>query len=227
MNTIMTNLPSEQLPAGLHARPGRLSDYLSAFDLRNTFSRHIHGRNDLNDPELVYLDWTNSGFNPEIDICTIFDDQGNLVGFAETWINQIPPVHPWNWVCVHPDYLNTDLHRYLLTWAENRSQSALQMVSPDLRVASRTGIDHSCTAIIQSIQGLGYHHLRSFYRMEIEFDAPPQFPLAPDGFHFIFVHSTLKQRQNWFTRHLWTPSRTTLALLSNLMNMVLLNSNIT
>ncbi len=115
----------KSLPAGYVARPGKIDDYLLAFDLENVYSYHLNGHNNLTDPELTRLNWENEGFNPETDIRTIYAPDGMLVGIVECWLNSKPPVHPWNWVCVHPDHMGKGIWEYLLTWGENRSRAAL------------------------------------------------------------------------------------------------------
>ena len=170
-----------QLPIGCSARAGKLSDYLLLFDLLNTYSQYINGHNELNDAELLRLDWQNSGFDPEFDIHTVFGPDGGLVGLVECWLTSRPPVHPWNWVCVHPDYLNKGLWEYLLQWAENHSRAALDMAPSELRVASRTGTEHHNQAGIQSIQKLGWAHIRSYFRMMTNLDSVPEVPPAPQG----------------------------------------------
>ena len=170
-----------QLPDGLTARPGKLSDYKSAFELINTFARYINGHNELTDPEFLHKDWQNPGFNPETDIYTIFDTCGKMVALAETWLTQKPPVHPWNSVCVHPDYLDSNLWQYLLNWAENRSRSVLDQVPANIRVTLRTDTDHRNTHAQKIYQLLGWKQFRSFYRMETDLNSPPQLPPTPEG----------------------------------------------
>ncbi len=169
------------LPAGYTARPGQLSDYMLAFNLVNAYAQHLNGRDDLNDPELIHNDWQNKGFNPETDIKAVFAPDGTLVGMAECWTISQPPVHPWNWVCVHPEHMGLGIWEYLLTWCENRSRAVLDQVEPDLRVAPRTGIEHHNQAGIQVIQDLGWTHCRSYYRMETDLDSAPEVPDLPDG----------------------------------------------
>jgi GNAT superfamily N-acetyltransferase len=169
------------LPAGYTARPGRLNDYLLLFDMVNVYARRLNGRNDLNDPELIHLDWQNEGFNPGTDIHTVFAPDGSLAGLIETWLIHKLPVHPWNWICVHPDHLGKGIWEYLLTWGENRSRAALEAVEPGLRVAPRTGTEHHNHAGITAIQRLGWIHLRSFYRMETDLDSMPEVPALPAG----------------------------------------------
>ncbi len=184
MNAKLDLLTNEKLlPAGYVARPGKIEDYLLAFDLENVYGYHLNGRNNLADPELTRLNWENEGFNPETDIRTVYAPDGMFVGFAECWLNSKPPVHPWNWVCVHPDHMNKGIWEYLLTWGENRSRAALDIVEPGLRVAPRTGTEHHNHAGIQTINDLGWTHIRSYYRMETNLDSAPEVPTLPEGIH--------------------------------------------
>jgi GNAT superfamily N-acetyltransferase len=181
MNLDFAPLILTELPAGYTARAGKLSDYLLLFDLVNTYAQRLNGQRDLDDPELIRLDWQNEGFNPETDIHAVFAPDDTLVGLAECWTTNKPPVHPWNWVCVHPDHMGLGLWEYLLTWGENRSRAALELVEPDLRVAPRTGTEHHNAAAIQSIKALGWTQIRSYYRMETDLDSAPEVPALPKG----------------------------------------------
>lgn len=179
-NTLIT--PTiDLLPAGCTVRAGQLSDYLLVFELSNALSLKINGCIDLDNPELIRLDWLNAGFNPQTDIHAVFGADGNLLGIAETWLNGQPPVHPWNWVCVHPDHLEDGIWEYLLLWAENRSRAALEMVPAELRVAPRTGTVHHNLGGIRTIQKLGWAHIRSYYRMVTDLESAPVVPTAPAG----------------------------------------------
>ena len=169
------------LPPGCSARPGKLADYLLAFELVNTYSRHINGRDDLTDAELVRLDWQNEDFNPETDLHLVFTQQGVMIGMVECWLDSHPPVHPWNWVCVHPDYLDSNLWEYLLTWSENRSRAALDLAPAEFRVAPHTGTEHHNFAGTDAIRKLGWKHVRSYYRMEVKLDSQPLVPPIPAG----------------------------------------------
>jgi mycothiol synthase len=181
MYTEIAPFTMTDLPAGYTARAGKLSDYTLLFDLVNTYAQRLNGRNDLNDPELIRIDWQNDGFNPETDIRTVFASDGTLVGLAECWQTGKPPVHPWNWVCVHPEHWDKGLWEYLLTWGENRSRAALDVVEPGLRVAPRTGTEHHNEASVRIIQELGWMHIRSYYRMETDLEAAPEVQALPEG----------------------------------------------
>ena len=49
-------------------------------------------------------DWVSPGFDPAEDIRLVFAPDGTLVGYIEAWTTAKPPVHPWIWGRVHPDY---------------------------------------------------------------------------------------------------------------------------
>lgn len=181
MNLAFAPLTHTQLPAGYTARAGQLSDYLLLFDLVNAYARQLNGRDDLDNPELIRLDWQNEGFNPETDIQTVFAPDGSLAGLVECWTNGKPPVHPWIWVCVHPDQMGLGLWEYLLNWGETRARAVLEVVEPGLRVAPRTGTEHHNAASQQIINDLGWKHIRSYYRMETDLDSAPEVPILPEG----------------------------------------------
>jgi mycothiol synthase len=181
MTTTFATPVTTSLPAGCTARAGKLSDYTLLFEMVNSYGRYINGHDELNDPELIRLDWQNDGFEPETDIQAVFDEDGLMVGLAEAWLINSPPVHPWNWVCVHPDHLESGVWAYLLNWAEDRSRAALEIVPSGIRVAPRTGTEHTNLHGIRTIQDLGWKHIRSYFRMVTDLDAAPQVPAAPAG----------------------------------------------
>jgi len=181
MNTTFATSVHTHLPAGYTSRSGKLSDYTLLFELVNSYSRKINGHDDLNDPELIRLDWQNTGFNPETDIHTVFTTDGEMVGLVENWSTGSPPVHPWNWICVHPEHFHNGIWAYLLNWGENRSRAAMERVPSGLRVAPRTGTEHTNQHGISTIEGLGWVYVRSFYRMMTSLDEAPEVPAAPTG----------------------------------------------
>jgi GNAT superfamily N-acetyltransferase len=169
------------LPDNCTVRAGQLSDYLLAFKLFNDYYQEINGIQDIDDPEIIRIDWLNDGFNPETDIHTVFGADGRLLGLVEVWMTGKPPVHPFVRVCVHPDYREKGIWEYLLQWGEVRSRAALDLTPADLRIAVVTGAQNHDHASIRTIEKLGWSLLRSFYRMAIDFDIRPDVPELPAG----------------------------------------------
>jgi len=181
MNATLEKQNILSLPAGYTARGGRIEDYKITFDLLNIHAQHLHGRDDLNDPELLRLDWLNNGFTPETDIRMVFAPDNTLIAFVECWLTQEPPVHPWIFGCVHPDHWGNGIGSHIVTWAEDHSRLALEKCEPDLRIAPRTGAESHNKAGLALFEGLGWKHIRSYYRMVADLVSVPEVPSFPEG----------------------------------------------
>jgi GNAT superfamily N-acetyltransferase len=169
------------LPAGYTARGGSIDDYMITMDLLNAHSQHLNGRNDMDDPELLRLDWQNEGFTPETDLHMVFAPDGTLAAFVECWLNSDPPVHPWIYGCVHPDHWGKGIGAHLVTWAEDHARAAIEKCAPDLRVAPRSGAEaHNAKGTVLFEQ-LGWKKIRSWYRMVVDLDSKPEVPPFPEG----------------------------------------------
>lgn len=182
MNTVLEKQNILPLPAGYTARGGSIDDHMIAFDLLNVHSMRLNGSVDLNDPELLRLDWLNEGFNPETDLRMVFAADGTLAGFIECWMTQQPPVHPWIFGCVHPDHWGRGIGSHINTWAEDHARLALEKCDASLRVAPRTGSEAHNEKANDMFKTLGWKHIRSFYRMTADLDSQPETPTLPDGF---------------------------------------------
>ncbi|HET9909833.1 MAG TPA: GNAT family N-acetyltransferase [Anaerolineales bacterium] len=181
MNTTPTREQILPLPVGYTARGGNIDDYKITFDLLNAHSQYMNGSNDLNDPELIRLDWLNEGFNPETDLHMIFASDGSLAAFIECWLNQEPPAHPWIFGSVHPEHWGRGIGGHIITWAEEHARLALEKCAPELRVAPRSGTEAHNANGNALFEGLGWKHIRSYYRMVTDLDAAPGVPSFPDG----------------------------------------------
>ena len=181
MNVILDKQNILPLPVGYTARSGKLEDYKIVFDLLNAHSQHMNGHVDLVDPELLRLDWLNEGFHPETDIRLVFTPDNSLVAFIECWTTQEPPVHPWIFGCVHPAHWGKGIGSHMVTWAEDRASLALDKCAPDLRFAPRSGTEAHNKNGVALFEGLGWKHIRSFYRMVTDLDSAPEIPVLPEG----------------------------------------------
>ena len=166
---------------GFTIRGGTLEDVQACLDMGNLWSQTVIGQDELTNVEDLLQDWKSPGFDPTEDTRLVYAPDGTLVGYAEAWALGKPPVHPWLWARVHPDYNGLGIGTYLLTWAEQRVMRVLVGLDPDLRFAPRVGVFLQATESQKLFRDLGYQHIRSSYVMLIEMDAPPPAPVWPDG----------------------------------------------
>jgi GNAT superfamily N-acetyltransferase len=173
MNPEITLDPTAQLPDGFTLRPGTLDDYKLVFELVNASAMHLFGAMDVLDPELIRNDWQDPKFDMQKSTRMAFAPDGTLVGALEVWDTGNPPVHPWIWFCVHPDYAKSGVAAALLEWAEARVAQAVERVPDGIRFAPRTGFPAQNTRFKALVESRGFKYDRSFYRMETTFDGPP------------------------------------------------------
>jgi len=169
------------LPEGFTVRGATLGDVDAALEMYNLWSQSVIGEDELADTEVLCNDWVSPGFDPAEDICLVFAPDDTLVGYIEAWTTTKPPVHPWIWGRVHPDYSGNGIGTFLLQWAEQRAMKALDGLAPDLRFAPRIGIYHQATDSQKLFEDMGYAYIRSFYTMLIEMDSIPPEPLWLEG----------------------------------------------
>jgi len=169
------------LPEGFTARGARLEDVKPSFELYNRWSRSVLGTDEITDAAAIRNEWISPGFDPAEDIRLVFAPDFTLVGYIEVWTTAKPPVHPWLWGRVHPDYSGLGLGTWMLAWAENRSLKALDDLAPDLRFAPRVGIYRQATESQKLFEALGYRRIRGNYEMQIALDTLPPEPTWPEG----------------------------------------------
>jgi mycothiol synthase len=169
-----------QLPTGFTARPATLDDLQTAVDVMNAVTQADVGKSD-NTPFTVGRYWQGGDMKLETDSLLLFAPDGQAAGLA-LFIEGTPPtpydVDTW----VHPAYVETEVGAALLQWIDRRADEALSCAPADVPAS----IEHIYVyaqnrAAQQRLAEFGYQHERTFYRMEIVFDAPPPAPQLPEG----------------------------------------------
>jgi len=169
------------LPAGFTVRGAGLEDVEASLEMYNLWAQKVIGEDEINDAGAICNEWLSPGFDPAQDTRLVFDQDGTLVGYIEVWTTAKPPVHPWIWGRVHPDYSGLGIGTWMLTWAEERAMRSLEEVPDDLRFAPRIGIYSQAKDSQKLFKDFGYHYLRSSYRMMIDLEEAPPAPTWPEG----------------------------------------------
>jgi ribosomal protein S18 acetylase RimI-like enzyme len=181
----MKAYPQEQievkLPEGFTERGATLKDLDEAIELMNRWSRNVLREDEILDKDELINEMQIPGFEPEENLRVVFAPNGEMVGYVEIWTTSKPPVHPWIWGRVHPEYEGLGIGTWLMHWAEKRALRELSNIPEDLRLAPRTGIQSIAAGSMKLFEDIGYKQVRSSYRMKIEMDAPVPEPVWPEG----------------------------------------------
>jgi len=168
------------LPEGFTDRAFTLNDLGESIKLLNIWSQNLIGEDEITDIVAIRNEMELPGFTPEEDARVVFDPNEKMVGYVEVWTDSKPPVHPWIFGRIHPDYEDMGIGTWLMQWAEERALKALSRVPRDLRFGPRTGANMESTGSKKLFEDLGYKHIRSFYRMVINMDGLVPEPVWPD-----------------------------------------------
>lgn len=181
MNTQIQKEMLVELPEGFNVRGAQMEDVEPALKLFNAWSQSVIQEDEITDAKAIRNEWISPGFDPAHDIRVIFAPDGEMAGYMEVWTTAKPPVHPWLWGRVHPGYEGLGLGTWLLQWAEQRAARALSEVLDGLRFAPRVGAFRQAEKSKQLFEDMGFHYIRSSYRMVINMDGPVPEPVWPAG----------------------------------------------
>lgn len=181
MNTIMQKELIVELPEGFTARGANPDDVEPAIVLYNRWSQSVIGRDEITDAQAIRREWQSPGFDPVEDIRVVFAPDGRMAGYIEVWTTVKPPVHPWMWGRVDPEFEDLGIGSWMLHWAEQHALRALPRVPDELRFAPRVGTFREAEKTKKLFEAFGYRHIRSSYHMLINMDAPVPEPEFPAG----------------------------------------------
>ena len=170
-----------ELSKGFTTRGATANDLEAAMALFNRWSRSVTGSDELTDLDALRNDLQSPDFDMAEDIRLVFAPDGQLVGYLETWTTAKPPVHPWIWGRVDPDYEGKGIGTWLMHWAEQRVLRALPNVPAELRVAPRLSTYREAQKAKKLFENMGYQYIRSSYHMLIEMDVPVPEAQFPEG----------------------------------------------
>ena len=126
-------------------------------------------------------EWMYPGFNLDQDTRIVLAPDGSPVGLAEVWTLNDPPVHPWMWTRVHPEWRGRGIGTGLLAWSLSRALQAIGRVPPRARFAPRVAAPIGHEPSISLFHSFGFEAKRHSWTMTIELDPPPPAPVWPSG----------------------------------------------
>lgn len=175
-STVFEKLSKE----GFTIRPATMDDLETAVNLFNAFSLATIGAKESRVKD-IGDDWRTPGY--ELDTATriVLSPNGMLVGYVEVWDVAKPPVHPWVWGCVHPEWKRQGIGSSLMTWAQARARQAIAEVPENARVAMYCGVVSTHEPSKRLLESLGMQLIRHFWQMVIELDDHPPVPQWPEG----------------------------------------------
>ena len=180
MNTALEKSKVE-LPKGFTVRGANLNDVEPAMNLFNIWSWSVIHQDDITDAGAIRNEWISPGFDPARDIRLIYSPDGMMVGYVEVWTTAKPPVHPWIWGRVHPEFGGLGIGTWLLQWAEERACRVLDELPADLRFAPRVGVYRPAKDSKKLFEDIGFEQIRSSYQMRIDLEKAPPAPLWAEG----------------------------------------------
>jgi ribosomal protein S18 acetylase RimI-like enzyme len=176
----MEDFMKAQLPGGFSIRPATLDDVPQVTDLFNAYSRWSVGR-DQHKAEDLESEWKTPGFNLDTDTRLVFAPNGQPAAYIEFWDMGEPHVRFHAWGLVLPEYQQKGIGGALIDWVVARSRDNVAL-APD---GARVTIQHTTLNTITSANALlvakDFKLVRNYYRMQIDFDAPPTPPELPEG----------------------------------------------
>lgn len=168
------------LPAGYSARPATLDDVQQCIDLFNAYSMALYGTADF---RVVWLklEFSEPGYDPSASTLMVFAPDGQLVGYVDVFDNDEIPVHPFLWLCVHPEHETLELGGYLHQWGVQRARQAIARCPADALVSVRSGASVKHAYMRNLHETYGMQHVRTWWGMRIDRPQTWDAPSIPTG----------------------------------------------
>ncbi len=172
---------SEFKHKGLNVRPATLDDLEKAVTMFNRCSQEMIGIDEFT-PANYRREWQAPGFDLERDTRLVLSGDNTIVGCVEVWADIDPPVHPWVWARVHPQWEGQGIGTEMLRWGKVRAiEATFDRVSEPYRISMYCGTYANHEASQGLLEGFGMGLIRQSYRMRIDFDKPLTKPIWPQG----------------------------------------------
>jgi mycothiol synthase len=165
---------------GFSVRPMTMDDLEPYVDLVNASAQAMIGTDETT-VEGYRLELISPKFNLATDTQIVLSPEGMLIACMEVWTTATPPVYPWVWGRVHPDWEGRGIGTALMQWAKDRALKVLLDVAEDIRVAMRASTVQTYEPAVQLLEGCGMNAIRRSWRMVMPLDLELQSPDWPEG----------------------------------------------
>ena len=170
-----------RLPAGYQARPAQMSDIEAVVAMLRELEMVQTGISSMTS-ELLDREWTSPNFKLDENLVLVFSDDNELVGYAELWNTDNPPVSMFCWWAEHPSFTGLGIGEYLLQWAEKTARGAIDRCPDDARVILISSSFHHYKPSLDVFERYGMRLHRHSYEMTIDLDeADLAAPVWPEG----------------------------------------------
>jgi len=170
----------EGLPKGFKARPTRFEDIEEAVNLFNTCSKVMIGCAD-HEVEGLRKDWQTPNFDPALNSRVVLNQKEEMVAITEVWDVVEPPIHPFIFGRVHPNYEGMGIGSEILRWSINRSKRVLQRVPEDARVSVRAYSISNYEPSKELLEDHNFRRFRGTWQMVIDLNNELPEPVWPEG----------------------------------------------
>lgn len=168
------------IEAGFRVRPASIQDLPQAVPMFNAAEIELAGAGDWT-VERYEQEWLQGGIDLDASTRLVLAPDGSVVGCVELWDQSNPPVRPWIWGRVHPDWKGRGIGSAMLDWALQTSRRALERLPDDVRFAPTTATPSHHTPTIQLFETAGMSPFRYTWRMVTELDELIPQPQWPEG----------------------------------------------
>lgn len=166
--------------AGYQVRPARLEDLPYLVPMFNAAEAELTGAGD-NTVERYREEWQQTSINLAASTRVVVASDGAMIGCVELWDHFNPPVRPWIWGRVHPQWQGRGIGSALLAWALTTTRRALDRLPGGVRFAPHVAAPAAHRPSIALFEGMGMSLCRYSWRMITDLDRPIPEPEWPAG----------------------------------------------
>jgi len=170
---------NDKLPAGYILRPATEHDVPQLARLDAAHTRDAVGQV-LRTENEIRIEWRSPTFDPSTDAQLVADASGSILGWCEIYAFA-PFTRMQSRLRIQPGSTDPAIAKALIDWAMRRARAAMRSAPTGERVVLTQGAYASHQQYAVLLEAAGFTYVRSFLRMRIEMEKPPEAPDWPKG----------------------------------------------